>query len=300
MSASPVPEWAAFFSPERFDIYFERVEKWLDGLGRPYMISREDGSYRLYEGTSARVYGLVNLAQVCNQTPLDDWDSVIASFLGQLANQNEAEELPKDFEEVRPILRVRMFANESLEPGALVKLPVADEFMTCLAVDLPDKVVTVNRDQAVIYRLGSEELFRIALENVRTKVEFEREEIPATDLASITVFQGNDYFVASLALVLDEIEGPAPELGRFVAVPNRHVAMTAPIVDAASMAVLGLMVHAARGMFRDGPGSITPYVFWVHGGRWTRLDIELSEEGVGVQGPESFIETVLDPLLGDD
>ena len=87
------------------------------------------------------------------------------------------------------------------------------------------------------------------------------------------------------------------ELGRLVAVPNRHQALCAPIDNGDSLAALGLLVHAARGMFRDGPGSISPYAYWVRAGHWERLDVDLTEQGVGVEGPEVFIETVLRRLL---
>jgi hypothetical protein len=297
MSQPPVPEWASFFTPERFAIFVERLELALEKAGIPYELDLEEGSWKALDEQGGKVYGIVNLAQICNQMPMDDWDAEIGPFLERIRNLHSEDEVPSDLETVKPMLRVRLFASESVDASMLVTRPVALGFVTCLAVDLPDKILTVSPERAAGYGVPIDMLFEIGLQNVIEKSAAEVKSFPVGDGAEILSLSGNDFFVASLALALNRILGDEPPYGRLVAVPGRHQALAASLVDASSLGALGPLVHAARGMFRDGPGSISPYVYWVQDDQWERLDIDLTERGGGVEGPDTFVEQVLRPLL---
>ncbi|AIE83834.1 hypothetical protein [Fimbriimonas ginsengisoli] len=297
MSDSPVPEWASFFSPERFAIFVERLERALKNASVRYELDLETGSWKELGDTSGKVYGIVNLAQICNQMPMDDWDSEIEPFLDRIRGAHSEAEVPASFEEVRPILRVRLFAAESVDPSMLVTKQVAPGFITCLAVDLPDKILTVSPERAAGYGVPLEELFDIGFTNVMLTSGVERREFQVSDEAEIVSLSSDDYFVASIALVLTKFLGIEPPYGRLVAVPARHQSLSVSLTKASALGALGPLIHATRGMFRDGPGSISPYVYWVLGDRWERLEVEIGEEGVGVEGPNVFIEEVLRPLL---
>lgn len=252
----------------------------------------------MIEPDGTKVYGLVNLAQICNQVPLEDWDAVILDFLSNLTRVHLIDDIPTDMDVARPLLRIRLFAAENINRSEMVTWPVADEFLTCLAVDLPDKVVTVTQTIARSYGVSKQDLFEIAMRNVVETAGAERQIIPVSDGADIVSFSGASFFTASLCLALDYLLGPPPEYGRLVAIPNRHNVMTAAIDSPQALDTLGLLVQAARGMFVEGPGSISPYVYWVRKGGWYPLEVEITEEGLGVSGPDSFVEAVLVPLLG--
>jgi len=298
MSDSSVPQWAAFFNQERFDQFGEILAKALEEFNKPFVLNLTEGSLRVIGAEQGSVYGIVNLAQICKQVPIQDWPAVMSDFLGNLTKVHLQEDIPHDIETARPQLRIRMFVVENLDRSQMVTWPLTEDFVTCLTVDLPDKVLTVTQSIARTYGLSKDELYDVAMRNVVTATEFERHDIPVSDEAKVISFSGSSFFVASLSLALDHLLGPAPELGRLVAVPNRHNVMCAEIENAHSLDALGLLVQAARGMFVEGPGSISPYVYWVNRGGWHRLEVEITDEGLGVSGPDSFVERVLIPLLG--
>jgi len=298
MSEQAVPEWASFFTPDRFALFSERLEKALEQLNKPFLLNLNDGSLRIVSAEEGNVYGLVNLAQICNQAALDDWDLVMIEFLTSLTKVHLEDDIPRDIETARPLLRIRMFVAEGLDRTQIVKWPIADEFVTCLTIDLPEKVVTVTQSIARSYGLSKQDLYEVALRNVVEHTEAERQDIPVSEGADVVSLSGSSFFVASLSLALDEMVGPPPPLGRLVAIPNRHNVMTTAIENAHSLDTLGLLVQAARGMFVEGPGSISPYVYWVRNGAWRKLEVEITEEGLGVSGPDLFLEEVLLPLLG--
>jgi len=298
MSEQGVPGWASFYSPERFTLFGERVEAALQQLNKPFVLDAYEGSVRVIEPDGSKVYGLVNLAQICNQVPLDDWDAVILDFLSNLTRVHLIDDIPTDINVARPLLRIRLFPVENTNRSEMVTWPVAAEFLTCLAVDLPEKVVTVTQTIARSYGVSKQDLFEIAMRNVVEMTGAERQSIPVSDGAEIVSFSGPSFFVASLSLALDYLLGPPPEYGRLLAIPNRHNVMTTAIDSPQALDTLGLLVQAARGMFVEGPGSISPYVYWVRNGGWYPLEVEITEAGIGVSGPDSFVENVLVPLIG--
>lgn len=298
MPEQPKPEWAAFFSESQFEYFLERLEAALGRLNKAFVLNVQEGSCRLVDPQHGNLYGIINLAQVVNQSPMDDWDSVIDSFLAQMTRPVAMDELPTSFDEAAPLLRIRMFVTEGIDPAILVKLPLTDDFATSLVLDLPDKVLTVTHERAEGYGVPLEELFDLAKRNVVQNTTAQKEVVPVGEGSEVISYGGPDFFVSSLSLSLDELIGDAPPLGRLVAVPNRHHTLALNITDGKSLAGMGLMVHAARGMFRDGPGSISPYVYWVRNGTWRRLSADITEQGLGVEGPEIFVDEVLRPLLG--
>jgi len=50
------------------------------------------------------------------------------------------------------------------------------------------------------------------------------------------------------------------------------------------------MILIARGMYDDGPGSITPNVYWYKEGKLVLLPSELKDQQLNVSPPEEFVE----------
>lgn len=298
MNEGSVPEWASFFTSERFEIFIERVRKALGESVGEFGLNSEAGYWSEGDEANGLIYGLVNLAQICNQLPMDDWDVQIADFIrGVRKASGGGDDAPRDFESVRPMLKVRLFATDAFDPKLILRQEVSEGFMVGLVIDLPDKVMSVAPDVARTYGMSSFDLFELGMRNVVEGTTAERMTHELSEGAVLNIFTGDDFFVASLALALDTLAGAGPDLGRLVIVPNRHQTVWVDLESAKALDALGSLVFMARGMFTEGPGSISPYVYWVRNGRWQRLEIELTDEGIGVQGPDSFVDDVLRPLL---
>lgn len=287
-----VPQWAAFLTPERYESFMRRVRAELPSEG---VLDAEDGSWR--RSPEARPHSLVQLAQICNLADEEEWAGAIRHFL-EAAERHEDDGIPTDLETLRPLLKVRLYSPELLGTAPTVKVPLAAGLVICVAVDLPESVQTLPRDLARTLGLSSEELFDLGLANVQATVRAERTERELRNGGRIISLAGDDFFTTSLALALDEYAGPEPAHGYLVIVPNRHEVMAVPLETGRSLGVLPALVTLARDMFQKGPGSLSPYVYWVRRRRWAEVEIEESAQGVGIRGPEVFVEEVVKPLLG--
>jgi hypothetical protein len=119
----------------------------------------------------------------------------------------------------------------------------------------------------------------------------------------IEALMGDSFFTASHALFLEEyLPEPVPELGALVAIPHRHLVIYHPIVDKTALAALQVMLPMAIGIFQEGPGSVSPSVYWWreaawwHEGQFTRIPAEIDGKKLQVYPPNEFVEKVLKPL----
>ena len=286
-----VPQWASFLAPERFERFMQALRTELSSDG---ILDEENGSCR--RSPEARPHSLVQIAQICNLADEREWPDAIRHFF-EAAERHEDDGIPADLETLRPLLKVRLYSPELLGTAPTVKVPLAAGLVICVAVDLPESVQTLPRDLARTLGLSSEQLFDLGLANVQASVKAERTERDLRNGSRIISLAGDDFFTTSLALALDEYAGPEPLHGYLAIVPNRHEVMAVPLESRASLGVLPALVSLARDMFQKGPGSLSPYVYWVRRRRWAEVEVEESEKGVGIRGPEIFVEEVVKPLL---
>lgn len=283
-----IPEWANFLSPERYARFIEAVQ------AENALVDAEVGTWKTSEnGTS---HSLIPLAQIGNATDESEWPEAIRHFIAA-AERHAADGIPTDLETLRPLLKVRLYSPELLGNAPTVKVPLAAGLVICVAVDLPESVQTLPRDLARTLGLSSEELFNLGLANVQATVQAERTDRELKNGGRIVSLAGDDFFTTSLALALDEYAAPEPVHGYLVAVPNRHEIIAVPLESGRSLGVLPALVSLSRDMFQRGPGSLSPYVYWVRRRRWAEVQIEESEKGIGIAGPEPFVEEVVKPLL---
>ena len=108
----------------------------------------------------------------------------------------------------------------------------------------------------------------------------------------ITMLFGDSFYVASHALGLElRPEGLAD--GLVVAVPNRHVAVFSAIRNVAIMqAIQGTLRLAAR-LYAEGPGSISPNLYWVRrGSPWVLLPGKVDAGAINFAPPDEFVDVL--------
>jgi hypothetical protein len=141
-----VPAWANFFDDDAFGAFVAEVERDLARRGHAVI---EDGVADLeIDGGDRHRLGLQNLAQLCNQVERDDWPELVREHFDRVilsTHTHDLDALGHDFEAVKPLLKVRLYARESL--GELetntVHRPMGEELVAVLVYDLPDAVATV-------------------------------------------------------------------------------------------------------------------------------------------------------------
>jgi hypothetical protein len=167
-----------------------------------------------------------------------------------------------------------------------------------LCIDLPSSVQTVNPDRVARWGVAVDELFAIGLENVRRECvpELVRDELePGVPYLALT---GQSFFVATHALMLRRWDGFVGRGGALVAIPHRHAVICHPIENIQTVKAVHRLALIARGMEQEGPGSITPGIYWYHDDRFTPIPYEVTGEKFVLRPPDEFVE-LLNRLAGE-
>ncbi|MEU6226556.1 hypothetical protein [Streptomyces sp. NPDC047042] len=242
--------------------------------------------------------GLDNIAAVCHndsrgprrwQALVDEHvDRVVRSLNGPQA----LKALPR--EQLLALLHPRFIPSDPARLKAFgYGPPSVPGLLEVLALDLPQTVDMLTGD--ALSELGEMTALRDrAFQNLRAVRVDKHEVLRDKDGTRVHVLTGGSYFVASLALVLDEVvrrydkDASAAPHGVLVALPHRHQLAFHVVRDAGVAPSLhALAGFAARG-YEESPGALSPSVFWWHEGRFTqvatqdgaRLNIELNQEAM--------------------
>jgi hypothetical protein len=113
---------------------------------------------------------------------------------------------------------------------------------------------------------------------------------------ALQALHGESFFVASQLLVLERHVHSRARHGALVAVPTRHLLLLHVIEDARVLMAVNAVIPLAFRYFHEGPGAITPRLYWWRDGEIVHLPTEMAKEGVTFRPPESFIEEVMRPL----
>ncbi|MBI5853205.1 MAG: hypothetical protein HZB39_19530 [Planctomycetes bacterium] len=273
-----VPAWASLFNRTRFDRFMMLIRERLERSGERFRIG--EGCVDVERVTGVATLGLGNLLQICHRSPFDDWPKLIDEHFTALLRIGEpgqaipGEDLLADPERGRSALRVRLLpANQlrGLEPVASRQdLPGV---ATTIVLDLPSDIRALTWTDLERLRLGPDESFALALDNVRRRhppqcMKVEDDSAPVRFLYS----QPGDWFAASHALLLDQHDGCRGRYGALVGVPHRHMVAVHPIEDGRVATAIERLAPFVRQCHTDGPGSISPALFWCHDGRFDLVD----------------------------
>jgi hypothetical protein len=106
----------------------------------------------------------------------------------------------------------------------------------------------------------------------------------------VRAMTGDSYFVASnLLLLRDFVTDDAP-LGVIAAVPNRHTLLWHVIGDANSLRALDAMVVMAANLHGEGPGAITPNLYWWRDDTLRTLPTRETDEHYEFVPPDDFVD----------
>ncbi|MFF3918479.1 hypothetical protein ACFYZB_34400 [Streptomyces sp. NPDC001852] len=242
-------------------------------------------------------FGLTNIAAVCHNDSRGprSWrklvdehvDRVIRSMAGPqalrvLPHERLLAQLYPRFIPSEPALVKAFGYGPRSVPGLL----------EVLALDLPETVDMLTADS--LSSLGEMTALRErAVQNLRAVRVDKHKVVRDKDGSHFDVLVGGSYFIASLALVLDEVvrrytkASPAPH-GILVVVPHRHQLAFHVVRDRDVAPSLHAMARFAAVGFEESPGALSRSVFWWHEGRFTQvatqdiagLHIKLTQEAM--------------------
>jgi len=253
-------------------------------------------------GDDDEALSLLNLAQLCHAAGADHFRRVIANHFDALVagrrDRARADELGADLDQARPHLKLRLYPRETFrdQPDQFVVREVADDLCAVLCFDLPSNVVTVNAESLARWGCTADEVWYQALANLRRteRAPFEDVDVGGAVLKAMT---GDSFFVASNLLLLDDVLGDeATRWGALAAVPNRHTLVWHPIADLTALRAIDAMVVMASRMCAEGPGSISPYLFWWREGVLRTLPTRETADHYEFVPPDEFVTEVLEQL----
>lgn len=253
-----------FDSAEHRDLFLQLVREHLDRDGRQVQI--EDG-VASFVGGAGRM-GLQNLAQTCRQQPTCLWPQTIAEHLdlsaeGRMLPMLHAA-LDSGFDEIADRLALRVHGEDYAQRfGQLVvwrtDLPCT---ATVLVLDLGGSMLSVMPALLEQWGVPQDEAFARALRNVAAMPSMDWERWPLPPGCEIDVMMcGHDY-TTSHVLRLAECLPRRGRHGNLIGIPHRRLMLSHPIDGEHELPITRAMLGLTIGMYRDGPGSISPHLFW--------------------------------------
>src|ERR1700730_18151722 len=298
------PAWANFFTPEQYQKFIDCVTAHFTKRKRRFTLG--DGVVYVEDGKSGGKHqlGLLNLAQMCANNEPKDWAEIVADHFRTLeksySEQKVLEERIDDFTRVAELLAVRLWPEEylaDLDRNKILHRKELPGTISALVFDLPSSIRNVTPEEVKSWGKSETELFRIGLANVMENCIPDVSEQDLGEGITLTLFSDESFFVASHALLLEEHPDCLGPFGTLVGIPHRHVMLAFPIQDLRVLQAIHMMIPIIAGMERDGPGSISPLLYWYKDGEYTNLPYRIEKNTLNFSPPEDFVEML--NLLGE-
>lgn len=225
----------------------------------------DPGVVRLANGRSL---GLLELAQHCHLTDRDNWRDLITTHLRTMtAHLGDVVEPFSMFD-----LRVRLVPDTPADAETFGRLGArcfAEGVVAFLAVDVANAVRGVSLDELTDLGWDIDEAWASAL--IQTEVLELPDELHEIDLGDARFFHvfGQRPYTASMVGVVDQLisaRARIGELGAIVSLPLRHSILVHPVEDDSVEAAMAGLVPITRQLFKQGPGSVSPHLYWWRGG----------------------------------
>jgi hypothetical protein len=283
------PDWARPLTAEKWALFVTTVGDALDAIhAGDQRAAIGEGVLRLRNSAgSEESYGLQNLAQILALESTAEWPRLVAEHFDAMLTVDEP---VTSGEEAIKQLRLRMWHPDYVEqsPEAIHKV-LAPGLILALVLDLPRKVMSLKNDELKAWGLTAELAWSAAQENSKRE---RYEVIPQTrpDGTQMFFLTGDNLYVTSNALWLDERIQLNSENGALIGVPTRHLLVVLPIRDINVVKAVGAMHAANRRIFEEGPGSISGDLYWWRQGHFTLFPIDASAQPMQVHPPDEFVE----------
>ena len=297
-----IPVWARPLGRQGYRSFLGLIESYFANRHISVAIDDEEGLVKPDQSTFpySSTFGLQNIAQLCQKADRDEWHDLITAHFDSIFEVNDRETaLPvqmEDFTKVKSKIRGRLYPADVVNHATdIVQRPGPEGTLEVVALDLPSTVRTVSRSEALSWGLDPEDLFEIGRRNLRLTGKLKPNTIQLEPGTALTIYTGDPFYAASHALILEDYIPEENQHGVLLGVPKRDIMIVHPIMNIGAMEAAGAMLQVIVGMHRDGPGSISPNLYWYHDGHFTVLPYELEDRSLRFLPPDEFAE-LLDEL----
>ncbi|MFK0047957.1 hypothetical protein ACIQU4_28490 [Streptomyces sp. NPDC090741] len=168
---------------------------------------------------------------------------------------------------------MRLVAAQSIPEDARGQFtylrPLAPDLLAGIALDTPDNVRVLSDRDVALFEWGA--LVSAARANLLAEpADYDTIGLPGGAVLHI-LGHPESVFAASKALVFEEAVAAAggpdvPAEGVLLTVPNRHNLVFYPLADSHVGEAVNALAQFGQGAYEDGPGPISPRVFWWRAG----------------------------------
>ncbi|MFK7918814.1 MAG: hypothetical protein AB8G14_12095 [Ilumatobacter sp.] len=219
------------------------------------------GVIRLRNGRSL---SLLQLAQHCHLRAREDWHELISTHLCTMtAHLHDGPETFSMFD-----LRVRLVPDVPADGEILRSLgsrPFVEGVVQVLAIDVAGAVRCVPESEIVELGWNADEAWASA--RAQTEMFEVPDELHTIDIGGVDILHvfGERSFTASMVGVVDQLVAEVAhigETGAIVSMPLRHSLLVHPIDDSSVRTAIAGMIPITRQLFKQGPGSVSPHLYW--------------------------------------
>lgn len=289
-----MPEWAPFASDAEYSAFIAEVERYFKQLNIP--IELDDGIVHTGENDKGfGKLGLMNVAQFCAQAQPKDYRALVAGHFNTLQRttqfSNDFDKIASNFEAIKQYLAVRVHDKEYVRTIAeySVGKPIGEGLFAALVFDFPDSVQNVTREQLEPWGKSIEELLEIGTKNV-----FDSDQI-SLKMENMGEFRAwlatsDSFFAANVIFELERWGYLVGSHGSLIGLPHRHAAFIYPIENLEVITAINGLIVMTRGMYDEGPGSLSQKLFWYHEGKFKIFPHEVEDGRLVIQPTEEFME----------
>ncbi|AWN24836.1 hypothetical protein [Streptomyces sp. NEAU-S7GS2] len=195
---------------------------------------------------------------------------------------------------------LRLVAEESIPEEARGQFsylrPLATDLLSGIALDTPDDVrVLSDRDIALV---EWDTLAAAARANLLSEpVNYDTFDLPGGAVLHI-LGHPESVFAASKVIVFDEAVRATdcpevPDEGVLLVVPNRHNLVFYPLADRHVGEAVNALAQFGQGAYEDGPGRLSPRVFWWRAGTLTSITLFDQESRTMSISPPDELMTIM-------
>ena len=222
-------------------------------------------------------YGLTNIAALCHSLPRRDWPGAtrrhVESVLRAM-NTPAPDELTQA--EVLERVFVRVMGTSSLADlsGLSYRRDLGGDLVELLALDYEEHVALL-RDE-VVDQFDLAAVRHAGLANLLAEPFGDFHEVKTERKGTFGLVVGDSVYTASRLLTMDDVlrrtlgDVSSPD-GLLACVPTRHQLAFHVLRDRTAVAAVEAMAQFALSGFADGVGAVSPFLYWMRGGRLEQL-----------------------------
>ncbi|MFO0760661.1 MAG: hypothetical protein U0359_29555 [Byssovorax sp.] len=204
-----------------------------------------------------------------------------------------------DFAAVRARIKVRLHGGTAPPPGGkLLVRPIAEGLVALLVCDFGPANIGVPRATAERWGLSSEELWALAVDNLRAEPRLQVMRGAPRGARAVDMLAGETPFASSHLLFFERYMRGAPGYGALFTVPQRHVILRHRIRDASVLGVVPFLRAMTDDAFARGPGAISRGIYWWRpGGAIERLELFTAGDALVVAPSARFQREVIGKVI---